>query len=240
MGLLELIGASRRGSGNPRLHFLLSLTPLFAAVAITAAGLPAARAADAGPRPADLRCIEGCAGRQTAAVGSTIAITGNRLSNVAEVDFRRRSGWIAAIPAVTRRHRLIVGIPSGAMGGHPRVVARYGRAVRIPKLLRIVSQAELPGRSSFELLDSEVGPKHGFVDDGRTYRLRYRFRAYGPRMVRVKLVHSGDVVRRWKSETSFHTRRTASSGAACSLTAVRLRPGITGSRSNPRTTGRRP
>jgi murein DD-endopeptidase MepM/ murein hydrolase activator NlpD len=61
-----------------------------------------------------------------------------------------------------------------------------------------VSQARLPARASFELLNADVGPKRGFVDDGRTYRLRYRFRAYGSRIVRVKLLHAGSVVRRWK------------------------------------------
>ena len=197
MGFLELIGARRRGSGSNRLPTLLRLAPIAAALA-TLWALPARGAAVESPHPTDLRCTEGCAGRQTAAVGSTVAVVGDRLKHVIEVDFRGPSGWIAARPSVTGRHRLAVDIPSGARGGRPRVVARDGDAARIPKLLRIVSLARLPDRDSFRLLDADVTPRRGFVDDGRTYRLRYRFRAYGSRTVRVMLLRSGRVLRRWK------------------------------------------
>ena len=199
MGFLELIGARRRGSGITRLHSLLRLALPVAGAAIVASPLPAAIAADGSPRPADIRCIDGCAGRQTAAVGSKIAITGERLSNVSKVEFRARSGSVAAMPSAADRHRVTVAVPAGALGGRPRVLARNGQAARVPKVLRLVSRARLPERSSFDLLDADLGPRRGFVDDGRTYRLRYRFRAYGARTVRVRLLHSGDVVRRWKS-----------------------------------------
>jgi murein DD-endopeptidase MepM/ murein hydrolase activator NlpD len=145
-----------------------------------------------------MRCVDGCAGRQTAAVGSTVAITGDGLSNVSEVVFRARSGLVSAMPSAAGRHRVTVEVPSGAFGGRLRVVARNGAAARVPKVLRIVSRARLPERSSFDLLDADAGPKHGFVDGGRVHRLRYRFRAYGARTVRVRLLRSGQVVRRWK------------------------------------------
>jgi hypothetical protein len=161
---------------------------------------PAASATGAALHPADLHCIEGCAGRQTAAVGSRIAVTGTRLNGVVDVEFRGRAGWIAARPVVTGSHRVAVDIPARARSGRPRVVARNGRRRRVPELLRVVSGARLPDRTEFDLLDSAAGPKRGFVDDGRTYILRYRFRAYGPRPVHVELLHSGDVVRRWKSQ----------------------------------------
>lgn len=198
MGFLELIGARRRSSANSRLPFSFGLAAAAAAIA-AACALPAATAADASPRPTDMRCIDGCAGRQTAATGSVIAITGERLANVAEVGFRAPSGWIAARPSSVGDHRVTAQIPRGARGGRPRLVTKGGNAVRVRKTLRIVSRARLPEPSTFDLLDSRVGARRGFVDDGRTYRLRYRFRAYGPRTVLVKLLHSGDAVRAWKA-----------------------------------------
>jgi hypothetical protein len=198
VGFLELIGARRR-SGSNRPPTLLRLAPIAAASA-TLCALPAQAGAGESPHPTDLRCTEGCAGRQTAAVGSTITVVGDRLNQVTEVDFRGRAGWIAVRPAVTGRDHLAVDIPSGARGGRPRVVARDGDAATIPKLLRIVSPARLPDRNSFRLLDADVLPGHGFVDDGRTYRLRYRFRAYGSRTVRVALLRSGRLLRRWNAQ----------------------------------------
>jgi hypothetical protein len=199
VGFLELIGTRRPGFGTIRLPSLLPFAIAVTAVAICALALAAAGAAAGSPRPADMRCVDGCAGRQTAAVGSTITITGDGLSNVSEVVFRAHSGSVSAMPSAAGPHRLRVEVPSGALGGRLRVVARDGSSARVPEVLRIVSRARLPERSSFDLLDADIGHRHGFVDDGRPYRLRYRFRAYGARTVRVRLVHSGDVVRRWKS-----------------------------------------
>jgi hypothetical protein len=198
VGFLELIGASRRGSGNFRLPLPLPLAATAVSLTVAAWAVPAAHAGDAGPRPNDLHCIEGCAGRQTAAAGSMIAITGDRLANVAEVDFRGHSGPVAAEPTAAGRHRLTVDIPFGALGGRPRVVTANGAKARVPKLLRVVSRTRLPGRDSFHVLGANVGPRHGFLDDGRTYHLRYRFRAYGRRTVRVKLLRGGHAVRRWR------------------------------------------
>jgi hypothetical protein len=198
VGFLELIGARRRGSGDTPLPFLLRLGRPAAALAIAGAALPAASAAGVAPQPKGLRCIEGCAGMQTAAVGSRIAITGDRLNGVSRVDFRGHSGPVAATPVAASGHRLTVEIPSGALGGRPRVVTPNGASARVPKLLRIKGRARLPGRDSFDVLGAKVRPWHGFIDDGHTYRLRYRFRAYGPRTVRVKLLRGGHAVRRWK------------------------------------------
>ena len=194
MGFLELIGARRRGSGKTLLPTFPRVVTAVAALAVAAS---AAETASAAPRPADLHCIEGCAGRQTAAVGSRIAVTGDRLKEVAHVDFRGPGGWIPARPALRGGDRVAVDVPARARSGRPRVVARSGLARRVPKLLRVVGAARLPDRTAFEVLDAAATPKRGFVDDGRAYVLRYRFRAYGSRSVRVELLHSGDVARRW-------------------------------------------
>jgi murein DD-endopeptidase MepM/ murein hydrolase activator NlpD len=203
VGFLELTGALRRSPAT-RLTELVDLRSTAAVIglAIAASLVPAAHAA-ASPRPADLRCIEGCAGRQTAAVGSVVRITGDRLKQVAEVDFRGRTRWIAAKPTVAGRHRVAVEVPPRARSGRPRVSTDHGRAVRVRKLLRVVSSQRLPERGSFDLLDSDVRPRTAFVDGGRTFKLRYRFRAFGPIDARTKLLHGGNVLRRWTNRNEL-------------------------------------
>jgi murein DD-endopeptidase MepM/ murein hydrolase activator NlpD len=198
VGFLELIGALRRSPGT-RLTDLVRLRSAAAVIGLAVAGslVPAARAAAAPMRPTDMRCIEGCAGGQTAAAGSTIRITGDGLKQVAEVDFRGRTRWIAAKPKVAGSHRVAVEVPPRARSGRPRVAADNGRAVRVRELLRVVSPQRLPERGSFDLLDSDIRPRTAFVDGGRTFKLRYRFRAFGPVNVRTKLLHGGNVLRRW-------------------------------------------
>jgi hypothetical protein len=197
VGFLELIGASRRSPGR-RLTDLVPLRLAATVVGLAAIGgvAPAAEAATS-MRPRDVRCIDGCAGRQTAAVGSTVRITGDGLKRVAQVEFRGRTGWIAAKPTAAGRHRVAVEVPPGARNGRPRIAADRGRAVRVPKLLRIVGSGRLPKRGSFDLLDSDLRPDTAFVDGGRTFKLRYRFRAYGPVNVTTRLLRRGHVVRRW-------------------------------------------
>src|SRR3954449_8933018 len=100
VGLLELTGARRRGSAS----HLVTLGPLrlaCALAALTVGGGAFASVAHAGssPRPTDLRCIEGCAGKQIAAAHSLVRITGSGLKHVVEVSFRGRSGRIDAGPA---------------------------------------------------------------------------------------------------------------------------------------------
>jgi hypothetical protein len=67
VGLLELIGASRRGSGTQRATHRLRLASTVAVLTVGAGVLASAAAlAGSGPNAIDLRCIEGCAGKQAA------------------------------------------------------------------------------------------------------------------------------------------------------------------------------
>jgi murein DD-endopeptidase MepM/ murein hydrolase activator NlpD len=198
VGPLELTRAPRTGrSANPTHQTPRRLAIAIAGVALAATVLAPAVAAEGRMRPTDLRCLEGCAGKQTAAVGSLIRITGSGLKHVTEVRFRGRSRRIPARPTASGRHRVVVEVPRGARSGHPKLRARDGNAARMRSLLRVVPPRRLPGRGSFELLDSRVRPQSAFVDSGRAFRLRYRFRSYGRVNVTVKLVHAGRVVRRW-------------------------------------------
>jgi murein DD-endopeptidase MepM/ murein hydrolase activator NlpD len=198
VGFLELTAAPRFASRTHLTRRTRVRRPRFIiGLAVAAALVPAAHSSAASPRPADLRCIEGCAGRQTATVGSTIRITGDNLQRVAKVGFRGSSRWVSARPIVAGRHRVTVKVPPRARSGRPRVVDHRGRATRVGKLLHLVAAGRLPERGSFDLIGSRVRPRETFVDSGRDVRLRYRFRAFGAMKVLVKLLHRGHVLRRW-------------------------------------------
>jgi murein DD-endopeptidase MepM/ murein hydrolase activator NlpD len=204
VGLLELTGA-------PRLHTGAKLTSLdhvrlataVAGLAIAAAVVAPANAATGSPRPTDLRCIEGCAGKQTASHGSTIRITGSGLKHVVEVSFRGRSRRVAAEPRASGDHRVLVRAPRRALSGPLRVVDRDGKRSTMRERLRIVSRGKLPEPGSFKVLHRDLRPHKAFVDSGRGFKLAYRFRAYAPVNVTVKLVRSGRVVHRWTDEDSL-------------------------------------
>jgi len=210
VGLLELSGGRRGVYGRPgnldRLHLALAV----AALAASGGGLVSlAHAAGSAPRPADLRCVEGCAGKQTAAAHSLVRITGSGLSHVVEVSFRGRSDRVAAEPTASGSHRVLVRVPHGAVTGPPRVVDQHGDRSTMRKRLRIVSAHELPERGSFKVLDTDLRPHTAFFDGGRRVKLAYRFRAYGPVNVTVKLVRGGRTVQAWTKRNALAYERHA-------------------------------
>ena len=209
MGLLELIGVPRHGSGS-RLGNLDRLRLALAVAAVTMAGavvVSAAHATGSGPSPTDLRCIEGCAGKQTAAAHSLVRITGSGLKHVIEVGFGGDSHRVAAKPTASGRHRVLVNVPRKAATGPLRVVDRDGDRSTMRERLRIVSPGKLPERGSFEVLDTDLRPHTAFFDGGRDFKLAYRFRAYAPVNVTVKLVRGGRTVRTWTDEDSLAYER---------------------------------
>jgi len=210
VGPLELTRASSSARrADPTNQKPRRLAIATAGLAVAATLLAPAVAAEGRLRPTDLRCLEGCAGKQTAAVGSLIRITGSGLKHVTEARFRGRSRRIPARPLASVRHRILVRVPRLARSGHPRLVERGGDSARMRSLLLIVPRRRLPERGSFQLLDSRVRPRSAFVDSGRAFRLRYRFRSYGRVNVTVKLVRAGDVVRRWthRDQPPYKTKR---------------------------------
>jgi murein DD-endopeptidase MepM/ murein hydrolase activator NlpD len=204
VGFLELSGTQRRGSGRHLTH-LDRLRTAGAVAAVTAGGALAAvaHAASPSPHPTDLRCIEGCAGKQTAAARSVVRITGSGLKHVVEVSFRGRSHRIAATPTVSGNHRVLVVVPQRATTGPPRVVDRNGDRSTMRERLRVVPDNRLPERGSFKVLDSDLGPHRAFIDSGRNFKLAYRFRSYAPVNVTVKLVHGGRVVQTWTTSDAL-------------------------------------
>jgi murein DD-endopeptidase MepM/ murein hydrolase activator NlpD len=177
--------------------------------ALTVAGVlvSAAQAAGPAPKPTDLRCIEGCAGKQTAAAESLVRITGSGLRNVVEVSFRGRSDRIAAKPTQSGSHRVLVNVPRGAVTGPPRVVDGNGARSTVHEHLRIVTPGRLPERGSFKVLDRDLQPHTAFVDGRRNFKLAYRFQAYGPVNVTVKLLRGGKVVKTWTDDDSLAYKR---------------------------------
>ena len=208
MGFLELTGAPRRGPGTHVINVdHLRLAAAVTGIAVTVAVLPQAHGATGSPRPTDLGCVEGCAGKQTAAHRSTVRITGSGLKHVVEVRFGARSPRVAAKPTASSRYRLMVRVPRHAVTGHLRVVDADGDATRMHELLRLVSRRALPTRGSFKLLDSDVRPKVTFVDDGHAVKLSYRFRAFAPVNVTVKLMRGDRVLRRWTDDHALPYRK---------------------------------
>jgi murein DD-endopeptidase MepM/ murein hydrolase activator NlpD len=163
----------------------------------------AAHGAGSVPRPSDLRCIEGCTGKRTASARSLVRITGSDLRNVVEVSFRGRSDRIAAKPMASGSHRVLVNVPRGAVTGPPRVVNGNGARSTVHQRLRIVRRGRLPERGSFKVLDRAAQPHTAFIDGGRRFKLAYRFQAYAPVNVTVKLLRGGRVVRRWTDDDSL-------------------------------------
>jgi hypothetical protein len=148
------------------------------------------------PKATETRCLERCAGRQRAAVGATVRVTGRRLGGVTAVHFPGASVNLPTEPRTAARHRLLVRVPDGARRGRLHVVDANGRADAAPGL-RIVAAAVLPARGSFDLLGTRVRPHKAFFDGRRRVRLRYRFRSSGPLDVTVTLVRGGRIVRTW-------------------------------------------
>lgn len=205
MGLLELIGARRPGFGgrSPTLQ-RLRLALATAALTIGAGALlSVAEAAGPGPSPTDLRCIEGCAGKQTAAAHSFVRITGDGLRHVTEVSFRGARHRVSAAPASSGTHRVLVRVPRGAATGPPRVIDRDGDRSTMRERLRIVSPGKLPERGSFKVLAKDLSPHTVFFDGGRDIKLAYRFRAYAPVNVTVKLVRGGRTLQTWTDQDSL-------------------------------------
>jgi hypothetical protein len=162
-------------------------------------GLVASDAVPA-PRPpsaTDVRCLERCAGRQKAAVGSKVRLAGRRLARVTEVRFRGASGQLAAAPTAVHRHRVEVMVPRHARTGRPRPVDSGGHGTPARRVLRVVPARRLPAPGNFNLLGARVRPRSAFLDAGRGVHLRYRFRARGAVDVKVKLVRRGRLLKTW-------------------------------------------
>ncbi len=155
-------------------------------------------AASGAPRATDVRCLERCAGRHMAAVGSTVLLRGRRLAHVVEVRFPGASEAVAATPSGITRHRLEAVVPRGARTGRPRPVDADGQGRSAARPLRIVPANRLPAPGSFRVLGARVRPHQAFFDARLPVRFRYRFRARRAVDVKVKLVRRGRVADAWR------------------------------------------
>jgi murein DD-endopeptidase MepM/ murein hydrolase activator NlpD len=165
------------------------------ALAATVGGSAASAARP--PRATDIRCLDGCAGRQKAAVGSKIRLTGRRLARVTEVDFPGPAGHLRAMPTAVGRHRVEVIVPRHARTGHPLPLDSSGEGTAAPHILRIVPANRVPAPGNFDLLAARVGPRKAFVAADRHVTLRYRFRARGAMDVKVTVVRRRSVANAW-------------------------------------------
>jgi hypothetical protein len=157
----------------------------------------AAGSAASRPKGESIACLERCAGLHKAAVEARIAITGRRLGDVTEVDFRGGSGHVPASPRIVRPHRIEVVVPRHVRTGRPRLVTSGGHRYPTAQVLRIVPARRLPPPGGFDLLGTTVRPRSAFVDGRRPVKLTYRFRARAAATVRIEVVRAGKVLRSW-------------------------------------------
>ena len=229
---LELIGASRRGSGTQHATHRLRLA---SAVAVLDGGRRRPRLGG-GPRrlgaerdrPALHRGVRGQADG------------GRRLPRAPhrERSEARHRGQLPRPPAPGRRgtrtssgtHRVLVKVPRGATTGPPRVIDGDGHRSTMRERLRIVPPGKLPERGSFEVLGADLGPHTAFFDGRRGVKLAYRFQAYGPRgregQARPRRT---DGPRPGPDEDSLAYKRHSCGGTDCSQSTTSPRPGTTGS-----------
>ena len=130
----------------------------------------AAALAGSGPNATDLRCIEGCAGKQTAAADSLVRITGSGLKHVTEVSFRGRRHRVAPEPTSSGTTGSWSRSPAERRTGPPRVIDGDGHRSTMRERLRIVPPGKLPERGSFEVLDTDLAPHTAFFDGGREFK----------------------------------------------------------------------
>ena len=172
-------------------------------IALGAAASSHATSVSRPPRATDIQCLERCAGRHKAAVGSKVRLDGRRLARTTEVDFRGESGQVPATPTAVNGHRVDVIVPHNARTGHPRTMDSGGHGTAAPHVLRIVPARRLPAPGNFDLLGARVRPHKAFVDAHRRVSLRYRFRSRGAMNVKVKVVRGGRAAKTWTERSKL-------------------------------------
>jgi murein DD-endopeptidase MepM/ murein hydrolase activator NlpD len=198
------------GGLRPRCARMGAAAATALAITALAVGADAAAATPPGPRPAGVRCEQGCAGPRAAAAGSLVRFTGSHLSKVTAVAFPRTSGGSVRVDsAAAGRRSLEAVVPSGAATGRPVLIASGGRSTASPEVLRIVPASRIPAPGSFRLLHAGVSPRPAFFD--APAKISYRFRARGRADVALRIVRArtGETVRRWvRHDVAPYARHT--------------------------------
>jgi murein DD-endopeptidase MepM/ murein hydrolase activator NlpD len=172
---------------------------LAVAAAVLISGLASVAAASGAhpPRVERVGCVSSCAGARRVAGGSVVRWSGRHLARVWVVRFPAADGGRIHVRPRSRAGNFVTArVPAGAASGRPALIARRGRAfAKAP--LQIVPKERVLGPDAFKLLHSRARPKVAFFA-GRPVQLSYRFRARGPRNIRLDLVRvsTGKVVDR--------------------------------------------
>ncbi len=149
------------------------------------------------PRVDHVRCASSCAGARRVAEGSVVRWSGRHLAKVTVIRFPARGGGRVHVRPRSRAGTFVTArVPAGAASGRPALIAPGGRAfARAP--LDVVGAGRVLGPHVFELVHSRARPNVAFFA-GRRVELSYRFRARGPRNVKLNLVRvsTGRVVDR--------------------------------------------
>ena len=150
------------------------------------------------PRVERVQCVSGCAGAKRVAAGSVVRWSGRHLAKVRAVRFPAAGGGRTHVNPLSRAGGVVTArVPAGAASGRPTLIPVGGNRVFAKAPLTVVPKGQVLGPRAFKLLHSRARPKVAFFA-GRRVHLSYRFRARGPRNVKLNLVRvaTGTVVDR--------------------------------------------
>jgi murein DD-endopeptidase MepM/ murein hydrolase activator NlpD len=173
---------------------------LAAAAAMLAGGVAfgAGAASRHAPRVDRVQCVSSCAGAKRVAAGSVVRWSGRHLAKVKVVRFPAAGGGRVHVKPLSRAGGVVTArVPADAASGRPSLIPANGGRVFAKAPLAVVPKGQVLGPDAFKLLHSRARPKVAFFA-GRRVHLSYRFRARGPRNVKLNLVRvaTGTVVDR--------------------------------------------
>ena len=156
----------RAASGRAAVVALAALLVTGAGVAdATSGGASGSVGAPAPPKLRDSICLTSCVGLRKAIVGSTIQVSGGRMSAVDGVSFRIRSGkgrLIAPVTTATETSAQAV-VPPGVRTSRLRVKDAYGQRSEVgEEPIAILPRRSLRATGPLRLTDAQVSPNKVF------------------------------------------------------------------------------
>jgi hypothetical protein len=126
------------------------------------------------PVISDVICSDGCLGLRKATPGSTLQISGRKLSYVSKVSFRTGSGRILAPVSSANDSTVLVRVPQEATSGKLRARDKYGSVSGLSPRVEIVAGArQLLASSGLRVLEAEVKPRKSYFFGARNPALSF-------------------------------------------------------------------
>ena len=162
------------------------------------------------PKIAKVSCLRRCASRRRARGGSTLRVTGRRLSDVDTLRFHGSTGRRDDVEVKVRSAsstRVNANVPYGAVTGPVSASAPDARSPRTPAVRILPSPPPEPNTTlspvpGEPLLETGTSRTKAYFGSRRTVTFSYRISAAAPSDVAVELIRAGDgsIVRTWSPE----------------------------------------